>query len=136
MTTINKVILVGFVAADPEVRYLDRGQAIATFRLATTDPGFTTPSGAEVPERVEWHNIVLWRQLAEWAEKNVKKDMLLHVEGKLQTRRWERDGVSHYKTEIVAETAEIIARPQAEPSRQPEPKEPLPPISLADLPKF
>lgn len=106
---LNKVILVGYVGADPEVRYLDRGLALATLRLATSEPGYTTPQGVEVPEHTEWHAVVMWRQLAEWAEQYVKKGMLLYVEGKLQTRHWEQDGVSRSKTEIVAENVRLLS---------------------------
>jgi len=118
MASVNKVILIGNVGADPEVRYLDRGVAIATFNLATTDPGYTMQNGTEVPERVEWHSLVLWRQLAEWAEKYVRKGMKLYVEGKLQTRRWDKDGVTRQKTEIVADNVQILWRPEEKPAPQ------------------
>lgn len=111
MPSVNKVILVGNVGADPEVRYLDRGLAVATFNLATTERGYTMPDGTQVPERAEWHSIVLWRQLAEWAEQYVKKGMALYIEGKLQTRRWEKDGVIRSKTEIIADNVQILYRP-------------------------
>ena len=84
MSSVNKVILVGNVGADPEVRYLERGTAIANFNLATTERGYTMQNGTQVPDRTEWHPIVLWRNLAEWAEKYVRKGMKLYVEGKLQ----------------------------------------------------
>ena len=91
--SINKVILLGNVGRDPEVRYLDKNVAVATFPLATTDRGYTLPNGTQVPERTEWHNIVAWRNLAELAEKYIRKGRLLYVEGKLQTRTWEgKDG--------------------------------------------
>ena len=92
MSSVNKVILVGNVGSDPEVRYLERGTAIANFNLATTERGYTMQNGTQVPDRTEWHPIVLWRNLAEWAEKYVRKGMKLYVEGKLQTRTWEKDG--------------------------------------------
>lgn len=136
MSSVNKVILIGNVGADPEVRYLDRGQAIATFNLATSDRGYTMPNGTVVPDRVEWHAIVLWRQLAEWAETSIKKGMKIYVEGKLQTRRWEKDGVMRSKTEIVAENVQILWRPEEKPAEPAAQSEPLPSISLDDLPKF
>ena len=89
MSSVNKVILVGNVGSDPEVRYLDRGTAIANFNLATTERGYTMQNGTQIPDRTEWHPIVLWRNLAEWAEKYVRKGMKIYVEGKLQTRTWE-----------------------------------------------
>lgn len=138
MSSVNKVILIGNVGADPEVRYLDRGAAIATFNLATVDRGYTMANGTEVPDRVEWHSIVLWRQQAEWAEQYVKKGQKLYVEGKLQTRRWEKDGVQRQKTEIVADNVQILWRPDEKKEvRNSEGEEAkLPPIGLSDLPIF
>ena len=83
---VNKVILVGNVGKDPEVRYVESNVAVANFPLATSERGYTTRSGVQVPERTEWHNIVLWRGLAEVAEKYVKKGTQLYIEGKLRTR--------------------------------------------------
>jgi single-strand DNA-binding protein len=111
MSSVNKVILVGNVGADPEVRYLERGTAIANFNLATTERGYTMQNGTQVPDRTEWHPIVLWRNLAEWAEKYVRKGMKLYVEGKLQTRTWEKDGQVRRKTEIIAENIQVLYRP-------------------------
>lgn len=111
MSSVNKVILIGNVGSDPEVRYLDRGSAIANFNLATTERGYTMQNGTQVPDRTEWHAIVLWRNLAEWAEKYVRKGMKLYVEGKLQTRTWEKDGQIRRKTEIIAENVQVLYRP-------------------------
>ena len=111
MSSVNKVILVGNVGSDPEVRYLERGTAIANFNLATTERGYTMQNGTQVPDRTEWHPIVLWRNLAEWAEKYVRKGMKLYVEGKLQTRTWEKDGQIRRKTEIIAENIQVLYRP-------------------------
>ncbi len=112
MSSVNKVILIGNVGQDPEVRYLDRGVAIANFALATTERGYIMQNGTQVPDRTEWHNIVLWRNLAEWSERYLKKGMKIYVEGKLQTRTWEKDGMRRSKTEIVAENVQILHRPQ------------------------
>ena len=111
MSSVNKVILVGNVGSDPAVRYLERGTAIANFNLATTERGYTMQNGTQVPDRTEWHPIVLWRNLAEWAEKYVRKGMKLYVEGKLQTRTWEKDGQVRRKTEIIAENIQVLYRP-------------------------
>ena len=111
MSSVNKVILVGNVGSDPEVRYLDRGTAIANFNLATTERGYTMQNVTQIPDRTEWHPIVLWRNLAEWAEKYVRKGMKLYVEGKLQTRTWEKDGQVRRKTEIIAENIQVLYRP-------------------------
>ena len=83
--SVNKVILIGNVGKDPDVRYLDSGVAVATFSLATTDRAYTLANGTQVPERTEWHNIVLWRGLAQTAEKYVRKGDRLYIEGKIRS---------------------------------------------------
>lgn len=108
--SINKAILVGNVGKDPEVRYLDSGVAVATITLATTERGYTLQNGTQVPDRTEWHNIVAWRGLAEIAEKYIKKGSQIYVEGKISTRKWEKDGISRYTTEIVAENIELLGK--------------------------
>ena len=112
MSSVNKVILIGNAGQDPDVRYLDRGVAIANFPLATTERGYTMQNGTQVPDRTEWHNIVLWRNMAEWAEKNLRKGMKVYVEGHLQTRTWEKEGIRRSKTEIIAENIMILHRPE------------------------
>lgn len=111
MSSVNKVILIGNVGNDPEVRYLDRGVAIANFNLATTERGYVMQNGTQVPDVTEWHSIVLWRNLAEWAQQNVRKSMKLYIEGKLKTRSWEKDGQIRRKTEVIAENVQILYRP-------------------------
>src|SRR5664279_4372731 len=108
--SVNKAILVGNVGKDPEVRYLDSGVAVATITLATSERGYTLANGTTVPERTEWHNIVAWRGLAEIAEKYIKKGSLIYVEGKITTRKWEKDGIARYSTEIVAESIELLGK--------------------------
>lgn len=134
MASVNKVILVGNVGSDPEVRYLDRGTAIANFNLATTERGYTMQNGTQVPDRTEWHPIVLRRNLAEWAEKYVRKGMKLYVEGKLQTRTWEKDGQVRRKTEIIAESVQVLYRPAEYRNNnvQVEQEEPVPEIPQTD----
>lgn len=112
MSSVNKVILIGNVGNDPEVRYLDRGVAIANFPLATTERGYVMQNGTQVPDRTEWHSVVLWRNLAEWSERFLRKGMKVYIEGKLQTRTWEKDGQRRSKTEIIAENIQILYRPQ------------------------
>ena len=112
MSSVNKVILIGNVGADPEVRYLDRGVAIATFNLATTERGYVMQNGTQVPDVTEWHSVVLWRNLAEWAQQNIRKSMKVYVEGKLKTRSWEKDGQIRRKTEVFAENIQILFRPE------------------------
>jgi single-strand DNA-binding protein len=108
--SVNKVILVGNVGKDPEVRYLDKNVAVANFTLATTERGFTTQSGIQVPERTEWHNIVAWRTSAEYAEKYIRKGSQLYIEGKIQTRMWEKDGIKRYTTEIYVESFQLLGK--------------------------
>lgn len=108
--SVNKVILIGHVGKDPEVRYVDKDVAVANFTLATTERGRTLQNGTQIPERTEWHNIVAWRGLAEIAEKYIRKGSQLYVEGKLQTRSWEKDGIKRYTTEIYAENISLLGK--------------------------
>ncbi|NCC09114.1 MAG: single-stranded DNA-binding protein [Bacteroidia bacterium] len=107
--SVNKVILLGNVGKDPEVRYLDSGIAVASFPLATTDRAYTLANGTQVPERTEWHNLVLWRGLAETAEKYVHKGDKLYVEGKIRTRSYDdQTGARRYITEIFVDNMEML----------------------------
>jgi single-strand DNA-binding protein len=113
--SVNKVILIGNVGKDPEVRYLDSGVAVATFSLATSERAYTLQNGTQVPERTEWHNLVLWRGLAETAEKYVHKGDKLYVEGKIRTRSYDdQNGVKRYTTEIFVDVMEMLSRPAAQ----------------------
>lgn len=106
--SVNKVILIGNVGRDPEVRYLDSGIAVASLPLATTDRAYT--NGTQVPERTEWHNLVLWRGLAETAEKYVHKGDKLYVEGKIRTRSYDdQTGAKRYVTEIFVDSMEMLS---------------------------
>lgn len=108
---INKVILLGNVGRDPEIRYFDNDQAVANFSIATTERAFKTRDGQEIPERTEWHNIVAWRGLAKLAENYIKKGAQLYVEGKLRTRTYDdANGVKKYATEIVADVIQLLGR--------------------------
>ena len=78
--------------------------------MATTKRGYKTQDGKEVPEKTEWHNIVIWRGLAKVAEQYVRKGTQLYIEGELQTRSWEKDGVKHYTTEIIANDMQLLGR--------------------------
>lgn len=110
--SINKVILVGNVGKDPVVRYFDRGVAKATFPLATSET-YTNQQG-ETITTTEWHNIVLWRSLAEVAEKTVKKGSQVYVVGKIRTRSYvDKDGNNKYITEILADTFLVLDRKQS-----------------------
>ena len=108
--SVNKVILVGNAGKDPEVRYLEKNVAVANFTFATTDRAYTTQNGVQVPERTEWHNIVAWRGLAELAEKYIRKGSQLYIEGKIQTRSWEKEGIKRYTTEIFADNIQLLGK--------------------------
>lgn len=123
MAGINKVILIGNLGKDPEVRTIDNGAKVATFSLATTET-FRSKSGDKV-EQTEWHNIVLWRGLAEVAEKYLKKGVTVYIEGKIRTRKYEKDGQSRYITEIVGDTMTMLSRKD---SGIPQPQDSPPPI--------
>jgi single-strand DNA-binding protein len=104
---VNKVILIGNLGGDPEVRYTPDGVAVANFSLATSE-NWKDRNG-ERQERTEWHRLVLWRQLAEIAKEYLKKGSKVYIEGKLQTRSWDdKSGQKHYTTEVVVAQMEML----------------------------
>ena len=112
MAGVNKVILIGNLGADPEVKYLDSGVAVANFSLATTE-SYKNKEGERVSQ-TEWHNIVLWRGLAEVAEKYLKKGNSVYIEGKIRNRNWEdKDGNTRYTTEILADNMTMLGKKDA-----------------------
>ncbi|MBQ9463458.1 MAG: single-stranded DNA-binding protein [Bacteroidales bacterium] len=116
MPSLNKVMLIGNVGRDPEVRYLDQGSAqagqstkVATFTLATTDR-YRDRAG-ELRENTEWHNLVLWRQLADLAEKYIRRGSQIYVEGRIRTRSYnDQQGQKKFMTEIVADNVQLLGR--------------------------
>jgi len=105
---VNKVILIGNVGADPDVKYLEGGVAVANLRLATTER-YRNKNGENV-DQTEWHNIVLWRGLAEIVEKYVRKGMRLYIEGRIRTRSWDdQNGNKRYTTEIWADNMQMLS---------------------------
>jgi len=109
--SINKVILVGNVGKDPEIKYFDSDTAKANFSLATSERGYTASNGTQVPERTEWHNVVCWRGLAKIVEQFVRKGTQLYIEGKIRTRSYDdQNGVKRYITEVYADNLEILSR--------------------------
>ena len=105
--SVNKVILVGNLGADPDVRFTASGTQVAHFNLATSESW--QDKNGERQERTEWHRIVLWRRLAEIAAQYIKKGNKVYIEGKLQTRSWDdSNGQKRYTTEIVAQTLEML----------------------------
>ena len=107
---MNKVMLIGNVGKEPEVKYIDRGVCVASLLLATTERGYKLQNGTEVPERAEWHNVVLWRGLAEIVDKYVHKGDKLFIEGQIHSRTYEdRNGIRRSVTEIWAESLEMLS---------------------------
>ena len=107
MAGINKVIIVGRLGQDPEIRYMQDGTAVTNFSVATSESWNDKQTG-EKREKTEWHRIVVWRRLGEICGQYLSKGRQVYVEGKLQTRSWEQDGVKRYTTEIVANTVEFL----------------------------
>ncbi|MFT6036225.1 MAG: single-strand DNA-binding protein, partial [Marivirga sp.] len=107
MSGVNKVILIGNLGKDPEVRHLDNGASVANFSIASTESYKDKTSGQRV-DQTEWHSIVLWRGLADVAEKYLKKGDSVYIEGKLRTRSWEKDGITRYTTEIVGDQMTML----------------------------
>jgi len=106
--SVNKVILIGNLGKDPEVRYLEGGTAVANFTLATSET-YKDRNTGEKKSITDWHNIVVWRGLAELVEKYLKKGSKIYVEGKLKTRSWkDQDGNTRYTTEIVADNLTML----------------------------
>ncbi len=107
--SLNKVILIGNLGKDPDVKYLNTGVAVANFPLATTERGYVASNGTQVPDRTEWHNIVVWGKLAEVVEKYVHKGDKIWIEGKIKTRSYsDKAGVQRYVTEIFADNMEML----------------------------
>ena len=107
MPGVNKVIIVGNLGQDPEIRYMADGTAVANFSVATSETWKDKQTG-EKKEKTEWHRIVVWRQLAEICAKYLSKGKQVYLEGKLQTRSWEKDGITRYTTEIVANEVQFL----------------------------
>ena len=127
---MNKVMLIGNVGKEPDIRYMDQGVCVASVTLATTERGYKLQSGAEVPDRTEWHNVVLWRGLAETVEKYVHKGDKLYIEGKIHTRSYDdRNGVKRYVTEVWADAMEMLT-PKAVSQPQPQAAQPSQPSAL------
>ena len=109
--SVNKVILVGNVGKDPEIRYFDTGSVKATFTLATNERGYTMANGTQVPDRTEWHNIVCWKGLAQVVEKYVTKGSQLYIEGKIRSRSYDdQSGNKRFITEINVDNLELLSR--------------------------
>lgn len=137
--SVNKVILIGNVGKDPEYKDFDNDGSVAKFTLATTDRAFKTENGTEVPERTEWHNIVLQNGLAKIAKEYVKKGNKLYIEGKIRTRSYEdNNGVKRYVTEVYGYNMEMLSpKKDGQTTQQggaPTPPPPIPDQDEDDLP--
>lgn len=137
--SVNKVILIGNLGKDPEVRRLENGAVVANFPIATSET-FTDKTTGEKRDTTDWHNIVAWRGLAEIIEKYVKKGTKIYVEGKLKTRSYQdKEGVTRYVTEVLAEDMTILSRPDGDRGPQeekpvyPTQGNPAPPQPMNDL---
>ena len=106
---MNKVMLIGNVGQDPEVRYVEQGVAVARLRLATTERGYTLQNGTQVPEHTDWHTVILWKKLAEIVEKYVHKGDRLYIEGRIRYTTYDdKQGQRRYATEIWADNMELL----------------------------
>ena len=119
--SVNKVILLGNVGKDPEIKYFDNDRAVANFSLATTERGFRAANGTEVPERTEWHNISCWGGLAKVVEQYVKKGDPLYIEGKIRSRSYDdKNGIKRYMTEINVDNLEMLGKRSGSSSQSPD----------------
>jgi len=131
------VMLIGNVGQEPEVRYVDQGVAVARLRLATTERGYTLQNGTQVPDHTDWHNVTLWRRMAEIVEKYVHKGDKIYIEGRIRYTSYDdKQGQRRYTTEIWADNMELLSpkptasqsvqEPQAAPQQDQKPEEGLP----------
>lgn len=112
---MNKVMLIGNVGADPDVRYYEADQCVSQVRLATTERGYTLQNGTKVPDTTEWHNLVFYRSLAKIVEQYVRKGDKLYVEGRLRYRQYDdAKGMRRYVTEILVDNMEFLSPKQTE----------------------
>lgn len=107
MTGINKAIIIGRVGKDPEIRYTQAGKAVCSFSVATSENWKDRDGNKQ--KKTEWHNVTAWDKLAEICGKYVVKGMLIYIEGKLQTQKYDKDGQTHYKTEIIAQNMQMLS---------------------------
>ena len=135
---MNKVMLIGNVGQEPEVRYVDQGVAVARIRLATTERGYTLQNGTQVPDHTDWHNVILWRKLAEIVEQYVHKGDKLYIEGRIRYTTYDdKQGQKRYATEIWADNMEMLtpkANTPAGPSEMASEPAPAPQVDPAETP--
>lgn len=130
---MNRVMLIGNVGKDPDVRYYEADQAVAQVRLATTERGYTLQNGTQVPDHTDWHNLVFYRGLAKVVEKYVRKGDKLYVEGRIRYRAYDdKRGVRQYVTEILVENMEMLTAKSATPVQPAAPAAPEPTVAPDD----
>ena len=112
--------MIGNVGTEPEVRYVDQGVAVARFRFATTEKGYTLQNGTQVPDHTDWHNVIMWRRLAEIVERYVHKGDKLYIEGRIRYTSYDnKQGQRQYATEIWADNMEMLTtRSASQPGNQ------------------
>lgn len=112
--SVNKVILIGNLGRDPEIKKLENGATLASFSMATSESYTDKVSGKKI-ENTDWHDVVLWRGLAELAEKFLKKGMKIYVEGRLKKRSWQdREGNTRYNVEVIGDEMTILSKPDTD----------------------
>jgi len=132
MASLNKIMLIGYLGADPELRYTPSGSPVANFRVATSEQW--TDRDGQKQEKTEWHRVVAWRKLAETCGEYLHKGSLVYVEGRLETRNWEdRDGIKRWTTEVRAWRVQMLDRKGA-PTGPPPGEEPYPADEQPDGP--
>ena len=120
MPSVNKVILMGNLGRDPEVRFMPNGDAVCNFSIATTDSW--KDKAGERQEKTEWHNIVMYRRLAEIAGEYLKKGRPVYLEGRLQTRKWQtKEGQDRYTTEVIADSMQMLGGRDGAPAQESRP---------------
>ena len=124
--SICQLLLIGNCGKDPEVRTLENSVKVATFSVATSTGGYTKQDGTEVPEKTSWHNIVAWRGLAEITEKYLHKGDKVTIMGTISYREYEKDGIKHYVTDILAYDIVLMGKSENSNSR--------PPVTSSDVP--
>lgn len=137
MAGVNKVILIGNLGADPEIRYTPGGTAVANFRIATSET--RTNKEGQKETKTEWHRVVAFSKLAEICGEYLSKGRQVYIEGKIQTRSWDdRDGNKKYTTEIIANIMQMLGSPRdsakGEPAVEAAPPEEVPPTDIEDVP--
>lgn len=111
MASLNQATIIGYVGDAPKIANTQNGRKVASFAVATTEKGYTSKSGVQYPDRTEWHNVVLWGNLAEITEKFLRKGSFVFIQGKMRTRSYDdKNGVKRYITEIEGDTMQMLDR--------------------------